>query len=229
MIKLGDTGIGKLYLGSTEIEKAYLGTGASFVKGGVGGNAYRANYLINGSPTITSGTILTPASPRGFIYTPEAFNPGSSSWSIETSVRLNSFMDYRDVFSTVKADGTRVYNIAAQCTHSSSSNTRMDLYMSNNGTSWNKLGGTKYVGIGVKNTWRDLRLTRSGNTYELSIRARGGSWASNGAFSVSSMTFGYPIAFGGGFANNAIDGDIDLEYTKIYIGGSLWWEAVTQV
>lgn len=184
------------------------------------------NYLISGSPTIAGGIMsLTGQSARNFIYTKEAFAPGSADFSIETSVRYNSFISYRDVLASVNADGSRLYSIALQGFVSSGSLSNR-LYLSSNGTSWNKMNGTRHVGTGVTGEWRDIKVERASNVFRVYIRVRGGEWAYNGQSTVTGITFNSPIAFGGGFANGEIDGDIDLAETKIYIGGALWWSAI---
>ena len=227
MLKYGANNIGKIFLGSNEIGKAFLGSNLVFQKDGGGQPQPTVNYLISGSPTIANGIMsLTGQAARNFIYTNESFAPGSADFTIQTSVRYNSFISYRDVLASVNADGSRLYSIALQGIVSSGSFSNR-LYLSSNGTSWNKMNGALRVGTGVTGEWRDIKVERASNVFRVYIRARGGEWAYNGQSTVTGITFNSPIAFGGGFANGEIDGDIDLAETKIYIGGSLWWEAIT--
>lgn len=184
------------------------------------------NYLISGSPTIAGGIMsLTGQSARDFIYTKEAFAPGSADFTIQTSVRYNSFLDYRDVFASVNADGSRLYSIALQGVIANELLSNR-LYLSSNGTSWNKMNGTRRVNTGITGAWRDIKVERASNVYRVYIRSRGGEWSYSGSSTVTGITYNCRIAFGGGFANVEIDGDIDLAETKIYIGGALWWSAI---
>ena len=230
MLKYGANNIGKVFLGANGIGKAYLGSQLVYDGGGVTPPTPpgpTVNYRISGSPTIANGIMsLTGQSARNFIYTNESFAPGSADWTIQTSVRYNSFISYRDVFASVNADGSRLYSIALQGVVSSGSLSNR-LYLSSNGTSWNKMNGTRRVSTGVTGEWRDIKVECASNVYRVYIRARGGEWSYNSQSTVTGITYNSPIAFGGGFANAEIDGDIDLAETKIYIGGSLWWEAIT--
>lgn len=185
-----------------------------------------ANYRISGSPTIANGIMsLTGQSARNFIYTNESFAPGSADFTIQTSVRYNSFISYCDVFASVNDDGSRLYSIVLQGVVSSGSLSNR-LYLSSNGTSWNKMNGTRRANTSVTGEWRDFKVERVNNVYRVYIRARGGEWTYSSQSTVTGITFNSPIAFGGGFANGEIDGDIDLAETKIYIDGSLWWSAI---
>lgn len=234
MLKYGANNIGKIFLGSNEIGKAFLGSNLVFQKDG-GQPQPTVNYLISGAPTI-NGTIMTmPAidGSRDFIYTPERFAPGSSDWSIETAVRYHSFaMNNTDLFATVTDDGARNYSITLQndTNHTSAKDSyRSHLYLSSNGTSWNKMSGTKYVTASLLETWYGMRVTKIGNAFRVQIRniSSGGNWGDNGSQTITGITFNSRVAFGGGFANRSLNADFDLAYTKIYIDGSLWWEAIT--
>lgn len=181
------------------------------------------NFRICGSPTLADGIMsLTGKAERNFIYTNGVFAPGSSDFIIQTSVRYNSFISYRDVLSAVTDDGERLYSIALQGVVSSGALSNR-LYLSSNGTSWDKMNGTRRVSTGVTGEWRDIKIERVNNVFRVYVRARGGNWSYNGQSTVTGITFNSPIAFGGGFSNGEIDGDIDLMETKIYIGGQLWW------
>lgn len=181
------------------------------------------NFRIFGSPTIANGIMsLTGQSERNFIYTKDAFAPGSADFSIQTSVRYNSFQSYRDVFASVNDDGSRLYSIVLQSVVSNGVLSNR-LYLSSNGTSWNKMNGTRRVNTSVTGEWRDFKVERVSNVFRVYIRERGGEWAFSGSSTVTGITFNSPIAFGGGFANAELNGDIDLTETKIYIGGQLWW------
>lgn len=228
MLKYGANNIGKIFLGSNEIGKAFLGSNLVFQKDGGGQPQPTVNYLISGSPTIANGIMsLTGQAARNFIYTKEAFAPGSADFTIQTSVRYNSFIDYRDVFASVNDDGSRLYSIALQGIVSNGSLSNR-LYLSSNGTSWNKMNGTRRANTSITGEWRDFKVERASNVFRVYIRARGGDWTFSGSSTVTGITFNSPIAFGGGFANAEMDGDIDLAETKIYIDGSLWWEAITE-
>lgn len=183
-------------------------------------------YLINGTPTINGGIMsLTGQSERNFIYTNEAFAPGSADFTIQTSVRYNSFIDYRDVFASVNPDGSRLYSIALRGVISNNQISNR-LYLSSNGTSWDKMNGARRVNTNVTGVWRDIKVERVSDVFRVYIRNRGGSWAHSNQNTVTGITFNSQIAFGGGFANGEIDGDIDLSMTFITIGGKLWWSAI---
>lgn len=183
------------------------------------------NYLISGSPTIVNG-ILTPASPRGFIYTKDAFNPGAGvSWTIQTKAILNVHnLAWRDFFGFVKADGSQVQALAVE---TSDTNGRYGLYASNNGTSWN-VRSNNPRGYFYAGTWRIFQLvcTYSSSRYNYKMGfPETGDWTSVAAVS-SHPTYGLHVAFGGGYSNNALDGQFDLSETKIFINDALWWSAL---
>lgn len=183
-------------------------------------------YLVNGTPTF-NGNIMTPAAPRGFIYTPEAFDPGDGvSWAIETRIILNTNIAWRDFVSFVNADGSVVRAFACQ-QHTNVGARRYGLYASNNGTSWNILSNSPY-GTMYPGTWRKFRIecTYVSGSYSYRMGYPDNSdWTSTQTRSAH-PTYGLRVAFGGGFNDNAIDGNIDLSYCKIFIDGVLWWSAL---
>lgn len=184
------------------------------------------NYLISGEPII-NGNILTPSTPRGFIYTPEAFDPGDGvSWAIETRIILNTNIAWRDFVSFVNADGSQVRAFACQ-QHTNVGSRRYGLFASNNGTSWNILNNSPY-GTMYAGTWRKFRIecTYVSGRYSYRMGYPDSSDWSGTQTRDAHPTYGLHVAFGGGYANNAIDGNIDLSYCKIFIGGVLWWSAI---
>lgn len=225
MLKYGANNIGKIFLGSNEIGKAFLGSNLVFKKDG-GQPQPTVNYLISGAPTI-NGTIMTPASQRGFIYTNKPFNPGEGvSWIIQTKLKFNSFAAWRDVWSTVNSSGESTRSIVTQVINN---RRNYELYMSNNGSSWN-IASNKCPGIfPVVGTWIVFQLVCTYSNGQYTFKQgypEVPSWT-NTLTTSAHPTYGYNIAFGGGFGNNGVDADFDLSETKIFIDGSLWWEAIT--
>lgn len=186
------------------------------------------NYLVYGSPTINGTSYIPDTSAKGFIYTNEPFNPGTSAWTIQTRIKINTAIAYRDLIASVDADGASQYSIVCQ-TNTNSSNTGYGLYMSSNGTSWNLTNNTPKGVMGL-NTWRVFQIvcTRSGNNYVYKMGyPENSSWTSTTS-KTSHPLFGKHISFGGGYTGKGLDCEIDLSYTKIWVGGSLWWEAITE-
>lgn len=227
MIYLGDDKIGRLYLGDTEIGKAYLGSDLVFQKGGGPTPAPVTHYKICGSPTIADGIMTPDTADRGFIYTDQPFDPGTNGWIIQTKIKINTSTAYKDIISSVNSNGDRQYSVGAQF-GTQDNNARYGLYLSSNGTSWNIANFSPH-GTMTAGTWRVFQIvcTRSGSNYlykmgypELS------SWSENLTKNTHPL-WGKYISFGGGFANTSIDCEIDLSETKIWIGGNLWWEAIT--
>lgn len=185
------------------------------------------NYLIAGSPSITDNILVPDSAGRGFIYTDQPFDPGTNGWIIQTKIKINTSTAYKDIISSVNSNGDRQYSITAQFNEENQNRTYA-LYLSSNGTSWNLSGGNP-IGTMTAGTWRVFQIvcTRSGSNYlykmgypELS------SWSGNLTKNTHPL-WGKYISFGGGFANTSIDCEIDLSETKIWINGSLWWEAIT--
>lgn len=185
------------------------------------------NYLISGSPTIV-GNIMTldGSATRTFIYTKERFTPGSSDWSIETKIRLHSpHTNYCDVIAAVTDNGERKYQITVEGSKSGSG-LQFNTYASSNGTSWNLINAKASFAIGVTDVWRYVKLEKASGKLAAYQKSEGGSWATLGTSNYTYTGVDAKIAFGGGFANNCMNADIDLSETKIYIAGQLWWSAI---
>lgn len=232
MSYLGNAKIGKMFLGSTEIGKAYLGNNLVFDKGGepAPGQTIKTNYLIYGSPTIDGNSYIPNLSSKGFIYTDEPFAPAAgSSWIIQTRLKLNSSNAWRDIWATVDSTGAFVRKFTTQF-NTYDSNKRYVFYLSSNGTGWNVLNA-KCPGQMQPNVWYKFQLvctyTGAGYQFKQGYPDRD-SWTS-----VSNVSSYVPInchvAFGGGAGGTCIDAEFDLSETKIFIDGSLWWEAITDL
>lgn len=187
------------------------------------------NYNIHGYPTIF-GTMCTPDdSTENFVYTKEPFNPGTQSWIIQTKLKFNSSVAWRDLIASVNANLAGMYSIVIQ-RNTDSSNQGYGLYLSNNGSSWN-ITNNGPKGVFATNTWRKFQLvcTKSGNNY---IYKMGypelDDWTST-LSTTSVPTFGGYISFGGGFSRVGADCEIDLSETKIWVGDQLWWSAIETV
>lgn len=183
------------------------------------------NYLIYGSPTINGNEYVPDKSASGFIYTNKLFNPGASEWIIQTRIKINTAVAWKDIISSINAqNGAMLYSVVCQ-TNTDSSNMGYGLYLSSNGTSWNVKSNLP-KGVMSVNTWKVFQIvcTRSGNSYLYKMGyPEESSWTSATSTTTQPSINNY-IAFG----RNMIDADFDLSYTKIWIDGNLWWEAITE-
>lgn len=183
------------------------------------------NYLIYGSPAINGNEYVPDKSALGFIYTNKLFNPGASEWIIQTRIKINTAVAWKDIISSVNAqNGAMLYAVVCQ-TNTDSSNQGYGLYLSSNGTSWNVTSNSPKGAMGT-GVWRTFQIvcTRSGNKYIYKMGyPEQSSWTSTISKTTQPAINNY-IAFG----RNMIDADFDLSYTKIWIDGSLWWEAITE-
>lgn len=184
------------------------------------------NYLVAGSPSISGDIMVPDTTARGFVYTNKPFNPDTSEWIIQTRVKINTSAAYKDIIASVDAEGNMEYSIVVQF-DTGNSNKNYGLFLSTNGTSWDLTSATPN-GTMSPDTWRTFQVmcTRSGSNY---IYKMGfpelDSWTST-VTKTTHPVFGKYIAFGGGFANTSADCEIDLSYTKIWVGGELWWSAL---
>lgn len=230
MSYFGVNGIGKLFLGSTEISKTYLGTRLVYQSGGVTPPPTpqpTINYLVYGNPTINGTSYIPDTSAKGFIYTNAPFNPGTSAWTIQTRIRINSAIAWRDLIASVDANGASQYSIVVQ-TNTNSSNQGYGLYLSRNGTSWNLRSNSPTGAMGT-GTWYTFQIvcTKSGSRYVYKMGfPELDSWTSTYT-SAYAPVFGKYISFAGGFDTVSPDCEVDLSETKIWIGSTLWWEAIT--
>lgn len=226
MSYIGTTKIGKMFLGEVEIGKAYLGNDLVFQKGGT--PTPTPNYLVFGNPSIQNGILHPDINSRSFIYTNEAFNPDTSGWTIQTKIRINTAIANKVFIASVDADGAFQYSIFVM-TDSGSSNTAFKLYLSSNGTSWNLLSGGS-EGTMSAGVWRVFQIvcTRSGSNYVYKMGFPELSAWTNAVSKTSHPIYGKRISFGGGANSYGLDADLDLAETKIWIGDTLWWEALTQ-
>lgn len=228
MIYLGATKIGRMFLGSTEIAKAYLGSTLVFQKGVQPQPVITPHYLVYGSPTINGASYIPDKSAKGIIYTDQPFNPGTSAWIIQTRLRINTATAYRDIIASVDVNGAAQYSIVCQ-TNTNNDNKGYGLYLSRNGSSWNLTSNSPTGAMGI-GTWYKFQIvcTRSSSRYVYKMGFPDlDSWTSSITKSYAPI-FGKYISFGGGFNGLGIDAEFDLSETKIWIGGSLWWEAITQ-
>lgn len=195
--------------------------------GGVTPPTPSVNYLVFGNPSI-QGNILHPdLNSRNFIYTDEPFDPGTQEWIIQTKIKINTAIANKVFIASVDGDGVFQYSIFVM-TDSGSGNTSFKLYLSSNGTSWNLLNGGCQGSMGA-GTYRVFQIvcTRSGSNY---IYKMGFPEIPAWTQTVSKTThplFGKRISFGGGANSYGLDADFDLSETKIWINGSLWWEAIS--
>ena len=185
------------------------------------------NYLVYGSPTISGNTYTPDLNAKGFIYTNQPFNPGESEWIIQTKIKINNGVAWRDIIASVDISGNRQYSIVVQTSNTSGG---YGLYMSSNGTSWNIASNNPSGTISLA-TWRVFQIvcTRSGSNYVYKMGfPELGTWTANRILAAHPI-FGKYISFGGGFSSVGLDCDIDLTETKIWVGGNLWWEAIPSI
>lgn len=190
------------------------------------GPVIQRNYLISGSPTI-SGNSYIPVDTDGFIYTNIPFSPADSdSWTIQTKVKINTASAWKDIVSSVNVSGEKVQAMSVQTT-TGDSNRQVKLYMSNNGTSWNVASAVcaKTIPIG---SWYVFQIvcTRSGNNYVYKMGFPDASSWSSTSSKTTHPTYGNYISFGGGWGH-VPDAEFDLSETKIFVNGSVVWEAIT--
>lgn len=185
------------------------------------------HYLVYGSPTINGTSYSPDMTARGFICTDEPFDPGTSGWVIQTRLKINTAVAWKDIISSVDANGASARSITCQ-TNTNSSNKGYGLYLSSNGTSWN-VTSNQPTGTFPTGTWYTFQIvcTRSGSNYYYKMGYPDtGSWTGQ-TQRTAAPVFGRYISFGAGYANLGIDAEYDLSYTKIWINGNLWWEAIT--
>ena len=187
------------------------------------------NYLVYGSPSISNGIMTPDQNDIGFIYCNKPFNPGDGiPWTIQTKIKMKSYVTYRDLFSTVEQDGTSVRSIEVQSTNSNSGRNYKS-YLSNNGTSWNIRSGVTSGNLPQLNeTWYKIQYvcTYSSNRYYFKAGYPDeDSWTTS-TYSSSHPTYGKYISFGGGLSRG-INAEFDLSETKIWVNGVLWWEAIS--
>jgi len=187
-----------------------------------------ANFLVYGTPTISNGIMIPDQNNIGFIYCNKSFNPQEQEeWIIQTKIRMLSNVAYRDVISSVNAAGASIRSIELQQT----TGRNASVFLSNNGTSWNISNSNPTASLPqVNNSWYKFQLVCSYVSGSSPYRFKfgypdSGSWSSTKAFA-SHPTYGVYISFGGGLTRG-INAEFDLSETKIFIGGQLWWEAIT--
>lgn len=186
------------------------------------------HYLVYGSPTINGTSYSPDKTARGFIYTDTPFDPGTYGWVIQTRLKINTAAAWKDIIASVDVSGNSARSITCQ-TNTNSSNRGYGLYMSSNGTSWNVLNNQP-TGVFPTGTWYTFQVvcTRSSSNYLYKMGFPDtGSWTGQQQRTTHPV-YGKYISFGAGYANLGIDAEFDLSYTKIWINGNLWWEAITQ-
>lgn len=229
MSYIGTTQLGKMFFGTTEISKAYLGNNLVYQSGSSPTPpAPTTNYLTFGNPIIVDGIFSTNTSGRDFIYTNELFNPGAGhSWILQTRIKFNTALAWKNIISTINtSDGGMKYSIVSQ-TKSSNSNKDYSLYLSSNGSSWNILN-SGCSGAMNTDTWYLFQIVCTYNngtyTYRQGFPEKG-VWTSTATSSTPPKYDEY-IGFG---ASSSMNADFDLSFTKIFVDGTLWWEAVTDL
>lgn len=180
------------------------------------------NFDRIGNPSIVGG-ILTPTE-NNFIKTPQAFNPGSDPWTIIVKYRYSTAVNNAGVIGTIDSNNLSSYGVLL----SMRTNKSPSAFLSNNGTSWdisNNLGQT-YALATVTDTWYWQKTEFDGSKYAVYTSEDGETYTMRGGAlsSASPIHAGDKIGIGLKHTNVMI-GDIDLNETKIYINGVLWWEA----
>ena len=192
-----------------------------------GGSQGTANYLVYGNPTINGNIFIPDTTQLGFIYTNVPFSPGAgTSWRIQTRIKIHSFAAWKDIMATINPQtGNKAYSFASEF-NDTNNNTQYSLYLSSNSSSWNLANNVCKGAIVNTNTWYTFQLVCNCSSSTRYTFYQGfpelESWTSTTSKS------GPPI-YGNyiGFGNNMIDAEFDLSATKIFVGNSVWWEAIT--
>ena len=185
------------------------------------------NYLVYGSPEIVGTTMVPDQVQKGFIYTDKVFNPSDSSfWTLQTKIKMLSYTSWADIFGMVDASGEQVRSYVTQ----ENEINEFYSYLSNNSSSWNLASNAATLSLPsigddvVVQVQFELRLGYN-NRYHIRIGYPDLSTWSSWANVSGHPTYGYHIAFGGGWGTG-IDAEFDLTETKIWIDNALWWEAI---
>lgn len=182
------------------------------------------NYSVYGNPTIENNIFSASLDNTGCIYTPQSFNPPSqTSWTIQTKIKVNSAVAWKNIWGGFNPEtGGRNYSILTQSYNTSGG---VQLFLSANGTSWNVTSNGCRFQIPTGN-WYVFQLVCEYDNGSYKFK-QGLPELESWSAVLSKTTppiYNYPFAFG----LVGIDADLDLTETKIWIGGSLWWEAITQ-
>lgn len=210
---------GTLTVGTSTITVSYGGKTATF-NVAVSAPQSESGYVEIGTPQIENN-ILT-GSEDGFVRTPSIFNPGSDPWLIRVRFHTASgTANYMDVLGSVDSSGTSQRGLLMETKYG------LAFYAATSGaSSWDILSGNLAMDIAT-NTDYIVDFEYTGTEYRRKYSTDGGeTWSDYDSQSSAKVVSGnYYVGFGLK-RNEYLRGTIDLAECKIWINGSLWWQAV---
>lgn len=212
---------GTLTEGTSTIAVAYGGKTTTFTVI-VTANTVITGYTSVGTPNI-SGNEFTPSA-DGYIKTAEVFSPGDSSWAVR--FKLDTVPEATNVYSNIfrVVDNNNNGQKAVFIQDAAGTN---KLYMSSNNSSYD-VSNAEEITIPT-NATIFIEVAFDGiNSYTVKTSDDGEQWTIIKTITSSNKVYsGYAIAFGGPNPSGTIpyDGKFYLDTIKIYIDGSLWWQA----
>ena len=216
---------GTLTEGTSTITVSYGGKTTTFNVTVTSGTL--SGYTSVGSPTITDG-ILSVADGK-FVKSNVAFSPGNSPWRITCKYRNTSgtYAPYTDILGSVDNSNASYMSLLLEITSNVGAN--ISMYLSSSGASWNIGNGNATETVNIpkgKDVWVWVDFSYTGSAYEFRYSTDGETFTLGKSYSSAAhIVDGYPVAFGLK-RNGYLQGEIDLNECKIYIGGQLWWKAI---
>lgn len=215
---------GELTEGTSTITVSYDGKTTTFSV-----TVSSPNFTAVGNPSI-SGTVLSP-SDGNFVKTPSNFSPGNSSWRAVAKVKLNSALStspiaYADIFGGVDSSNASIRTMMLEFNGDVAEGCYAG-FIASSLSSWNIAGNGSIWGLDLKvPNWQWYELKFDGTqTYSIGVSSDGETYTTvKSVTSTNKVLGGYPVGFGLE-RNGVLNGDIDLAECKIYIDGSVWWEA----
>ena len=196
-----------------------IGYGSTVIKAGsLSFHDYIQNRITNvtrvGALTLQNG-IIRGFEAANYCTFPEAFSPGTNTWEWQCKINLTT------VTGTLYIWGTKDYKGPLISVVSS----KLKLYVSTNGTSWNLINGKVGATTLTVNTDYWIKLQYTGAAYILSWSNDGVTWTEEmNVASTAAIAGGSIPNFGYGWTSSPLtNGTWDLKHSHIKIGNNYFW------
>lgn len=180
------------------------------------------NYIITGSPTITSDSVVSGLSSSNYLSrsTGATFSPGSSAWEIKAKVTTGSSLGSEEIFIDPNYD-LRGIRIGFQ----EHSGPKWQFLVSS-GSYW--INTSAYYGSYTvqPNTTYWIKAGYTGSEYYLEYSTDGSEYTRDVTYSSSSAVDSYALQIRS-YSGYTWSGSVDLKETLVTIGSDVWWKPAT--